>query len=412
MIQNTGIFSASAPYNLKYLGMSANTGLEASGSGLHDLTINLALDYNQIIMESDLTVNGTMSLINGKFNIGGYILTLNGPYVQTPDGMFVGTITSDLILNSSTAFNDSIRFYGGYEVLEKLTLNIAGGKLTLASPLTIYEELNMASGKLELSNYDLIVTNGGTIINYSDNSYIVTSGSGKLSRNVNVSTPYVAFPVGTASSYSPAFIQQTSSGTAGMFMVNTMDGVYANGTSGFNSANITSVVDRTWNISASGGVVVNSNIRLGWKDIEEVNGFDRTNAYISNHNGASWDLYATSSALSGPFSTYELMRTGVTGTGPFSVADQDAVLTVPDADPIIGFSIYPNPANDFVMIQNSGTTNFRYELIDVSGKSIVTLNNNTTTNYFDLKQVKNGCYFIKATNLDSKQVITKKFIKG
>lgn len=414
LMQNGGSFIGTASYDVEFAGGSHDADVELSGSGLNNVSLNLSSSNDTIEMQNDVDIAGNLDLSMGMLSLYGNDLTLNGTFSQETTAMMMGDSTSDLTLNL-TAGNDTIWFAsgnGGH--LRKLVLNIpAASTLTLGSDLTVHNQVDMTAGMIDISNYDLTIKASGSINNYSNNRYIITSGSGTLAMNVNSNAAYVVFPVGTMTNYSPAQVQQTSSGNSGMFMVRAWDGVYSNGTSGFNSATTESVVNQSWDISAAGPVNVNANIKLGWVAADEVNGFNRNMAYIAHYHNSAWDSYLAGMATTGANGTYEITRTGITSLSPFAVVDTSAVLGVNEQPVVAAMNVYPNPTIDNVTIEVSATGQaLLYEVFDLTGKTVYTFQNSDTKNQVNLSGRPSGTYFIKITNVETKAFVTKRIVKS
>jgi plastocyanin len=80
-------------------------------------------------------------------------------------------------------------------------------------------------------------------------------------------------------------------------------------------------------------------------------------------------------------------------------------VSVEEPEPTI-FSIYPNPATDFVVIEKDNTLNSDIRLLDITGKTIRTeLNIQTPTFRMDLRELPNGIYFVE---VNQKGDITRK----
>ncbi|MCW3086154.1 MAG: hypothetical protein JWP12_3520 [Bacteroidetes bacterium] len=422
IVANGGGFVGTAAYNVDYMGAAASTGLEVSGSGLNDVSLHLTTATDRVSLTSDVAMSGALDMQSGQLQISGYKLTVNGTLNSNSNSVFVGNSSAELILNLSASVNDTLYFNtgAGNDILSKLTVN-AGTASTvyLGTELQIGTELVLTSGKLDLGESNLMLQSAATITGYSSTRYIVTSGNGKLQIHINTSAPYVIFPVGTTTGYSPAAIQQTGAGTAGEFMVSAMPGVYSNGTTGWNSAvHNGRVVNRTWQIIPSGGMVVNSNLKLGWATSDEVNGFDRTNSYIAGYN-TSWDTAPFTAAVAGTMNgnDYETERMAVTSASgnDYAVADSSASITlgIDENQTEVTILLYPNPSTDVINVQTDHAADtYQYEIIDITGKTLNAATNKNTVNTFDVKNLSKGYYFIKATNLTNKQVITKRFIKS
>lgn len=407
-----GTFVGTASYNVEYNGLTRTAGVELSGSGLNNVTIGMSGSAETVILSSNVVINGNLNMSTGKISMYGHDLTLNGSFDQAPTAYFVGDSTSTMTLNL-TSSNDTIYFASNNARLQDMILSIpATATLTLGTDLTIYSQLNMTSGKIATDDYYLHMRPAASINGYSETKYIVTE-TGQLEMNVTSNGTYVTFPVGSASHYAPAQIQQTSSGTTGMFRVRAMDGVYTQGTGGYNSAMTESVVNKTWLIDAAAGVNVNMNMKLGWLATDEVNGFNRNQAFISHYMNSNWDTYALSAAVSGSNTTYEIMRTGVTSLSPFAVVDNAAVLAVHEVDLSAAINVYPNPTVDAITIETSALHgNYLYEVFDATGKMVYSVANSNPVNKIDLSSYENGFYFVRITNIETHANITKRIVKS
>ena len=71
-------------------------------------------------------------------------------------------------------------------------------------------------------------------------------------------------------------------------------------------------------------------------------------------------------------------------------------------DKIMEFSVYPNPANDLLIIQANGLNelDLNVELFDLAGKSVFTskILQGSTISYFDVSTLYSGIYFLKVGN--------------
>lgn len=406
---NGGTFTGTASYDVEYMGDSTvTTGVEITGSGLNDVEVNIG--QGEVMMDNDATVGGELELVNGRLNLNGNNLIVNGTLTQDILTPIMGNSNSDLHLNITSVADDTLYFDGSENDLEQLIVNITGGgDLVLGTELHIHDELTMTSGSIMLMNEDLIIEENADITGYSDTRYIMTPYMGMLQMHIAASDPYKVFPVGTTSSYSPASIQQASGSASGNFMVKTFSGVFTGGTenSGFNSAGSGSVVNRTWLVESDASSI-DMNLKLGWMAASEVNGFDRNNAYITHYTGGAWDSQTTASAVSGANGTYEITRTGLTGLSPFAVADEDAELIV-DENELLTINLYPNPCTDVMNISYEGEDQYSYQITDVAGRIYDIADNGT--NQMDVSGLSKGTYILKITNTQTNKLSVKQFIK-
>jgi hypothetical protein len=408
---NGGTFVGTASYDVEYIGDSTvMTGLEITGSGLNDVEVNIT--QGEVVMENDATVGGELELTSGKLNLNANNLTVNGSLEQDFASPIIGNANSDLQLNITSVGDDTLSFDGTAPDLEQFTVNITGGgDLILGSILHIHDELTMTSGSIVLMNNDLVIEENADITGYSNTRYVMTPDMGMLQMHIAASSPYIVFPVGTASSYSPASIQQASGAAAGNFMVKAFNGVYTGGTenSGFNSASNGSVVNRTWLIESDASSI-DMNLKLGWMATSEVNGFDRNNAYITHYMSGAWDSQTSASAVSGANSTYEITRTGLTSLSPFAVADEDAELIV-DENELLTINLYPNPCTDVMNIsyESTNANQYSYQVTDVAGRIYDVADNGS--NQMDVSALSKGTYLLKITNTQTNKQSVRQFIK-
>ena len=406
---NGGTFVGTASYDVEYMGDSTvSTGIEITGSGLNDVEVNIM--QGEVVLEDDATVGGELQLTSGMLNLNANNLIVNGSLEQNSASPIIGNTNSDLHLNITSVADDTLYFDGSTPDLEQFLVNITGGgDLVLGSILHIHDELTMTSGSIVLLNNDLIIEQNADITGYSDTRYIETSDTGMLQMHIAASDPYKVFPVGTASNYSPASIQQASGAAAGNFMVKVFNGVYTGGTenSGFNSAGSGSVVNRTWLVESDASSI-DMNLKLGWMAASEVNGFDRNNAYITHYTSGAWDSQTTASAVSGANGTYEITRTGLTGLSPFAVADEDAELIV-DENELLIINLYPNPCTDVMNINYEGADQYSYEITDVAGRIYEVAE--TGVNQMDVSGLNKGTYILKITDTQTNKLSVRQFIK-
>jgi len=407
---NGGSFNGAASYDVEYLGSATTaSGKELTGTGLNDVEVNLVT--GNVTMSDDATVAGELYLRQGKLDLSGSNLVLNGTLRQDGVNNFVGNMNSDLTLNITTTGVDTIYFDATNQNISQFTLNVTGGDILLYDDLHIHDELVMTNGSLIIRNNILTIEQNADITGYSNTRYIQVGAGfiGKLEMYVTANDPFLTFPVGTQDSYSPAHIQQQTGASSGMFKVCTFEGVYVGGGlyAGYNSASTGSVVDRTWLVESS-AVTININLKLGWLALDEVNGFDRTNSHIS-HYITSWDMSAATSTTSGSFGTYEITRTNLTTLSPFAVADDNSELIV-DEQNSSNIKVYPNPCTDIINVSSTEITDqYAYQITDMSGKIFLSINNGTNT--FDVSSLPAGFYLLKMTNIDTQKTTVKEFIK-
>ncbi|MDP4266220.1 MAG: T9SS type A sorting domain-containing protein [Bacteroidota bacterium] len=77
---------------------------------------------------------------------------------------------------------------------------------------------------------------------------------------------------------------------------------------------------------------------------------------------------------------------------------------------IQAFKIFPNPANDYIRIQNMSEKTFDISIYDICDKEIIRQKVNSSDKLIDLKRLVNGLYIIRITESGSKNTFTSKII--
>ena len=407
---NSGTFNGTASYDVNYMGATdITTGVELSGSGLNNLTVQYINSTNKVILNTNTSISNKLDMVKGKLDLNGKVLELNGTISQNINAVFVGSTNSQLDLNLTAVTNDTLFFdtsNDGSLSLNKLRINNAGSTpIVLGTKLIVTNELNFVKGKLELTNGDLVISPIASIVGYSDTRYVVTSEThtGAVVMNVVAGSVYVVFPIGVMNDYSPAYVQQTATATSGNFSART-NTVASLGLK---------MVNRNWHV-ASNVAAINANLKFGWVAAAEVNGFDRTNAYISHYTSSMWDISTTGSSTVASNNTYEISRTGLTSLSPFAVVENGQPLAVNEIyEAENNIVVYPNPANDVLHIKSLNTTDtYVCVLSDITGRVIKSIPNFTNTTELFVSDLESGSYFVTLTNLSQNTNTTKRFIKN
>ncbi|XOV67151.1 MAG: T9SS type A sorting domain-containing protein [Fluviicola sp.] len=409
-INSGGTFDGSAEYNVVFMGQSNGSGVVFTGSGLNDVTIMMDDENQEVMLESDATINGMLSLQSGDFDLNANDLMLMGDFESNGSAEIQGDVNSDITIMTTSDLSDTLFFDASTNEINTLTLDIDGsGSAMLGSNLTA-ENIDLTSGVLILFDNDLELNSTGTISGADENNYISTQGSGSLWMNVNVSSPYIMYPVGTDEGYSPARIQ-INNGTSGTFGVNAANGVLQWGYSGTDLTASESLVDRTWNVSYGTASSTDINLMVSWSTAMEVNGFDNTDAQISHYVNSNWDSDVSAMATLNASGMYELERTGITSLSPFAVKDGQSALSVEEQSVV--FNTYPNPATDELNIDLSaveGTVNI--QLVDGVGNILKNYQPapGTTVEKIDFTKLPTGVYIIQINAENG--VATKRVVKS
>lgn len=409
LMTSPGGFNGTASYNVQYIGTSIMGDVELSGSGLNDVTLSTANQTDSVSMPGNVMINGTLYLTKGNFNLNGHRLDLKGNLSSTMNGSLQGNQFSDLYVTTTGNVTDTLMFDNSRARLHNLNINIGGGSnLMLNSPLTV-ESMSFTSGGITIWNNDLTVASTGSVTGANGNRYVMIKGNGSLVMNVNPSSPYVMFPVGTSTSYGAAYIQRNS-GSAGMIGVSTHNGIYMMGTYGSDNAMTQSVVNRTWDVHSNSSVDLN--LMLEWTAAMEVNSFNRSMSHISHYTNNAWDTYASSSAtVSGSY--YQQSRTGITSLSPFSVVDNNATVGIEEqkADNMSA-SIYPVPVENRLNFSVPNAESFNVEVFDAVGNKVKSkaFTQDASVRQLDMSDLNSGVYFVKIYT--DKSQTTKRIVKN
>lgn len=125
-------------------------GVGATNRTINNLMINRA--SGNIILGSNLTVNGSASLTNGTININGNSLTFNGAVTfpaSASNGVIAGSTTSSLSILNSGAITNSLlmdQTSASTKAMKDVTLNRTGATLTLGNSLELWGTLLPTAG--------------------------------------------------------------------------------------------------------------------------------------------------------------------------------------------------------------------------------------------------------------------------
>jgi len=367
------------------------------GNMLHNLTVNTG--SGSTVLNSDLSVEGVLSLDAGTLSLNGHTLTFGtgGNISSGGTGTIMGSSASGLVVNSTTGLSGNLRFAAGSNVLNSLTMNTgAGSTAQLGTDLTVNGSLHLNSGKLVLGTSNLTIGSAAMVNGGSSNSYVMTNSTGKLTMNLAAGARDT-FKVGTATNYAPMVVAANSGSASGNVSIYTADGVLENGTSGSLMSATRSVVNTTWHVSSSVSTGINYNLTAMWSAGMEYNGFNRSRAYLSHYTSGAWDAYAASAAgTSG--SMYTITRANVTSLSPFMVAD--SATTTPTTGTQIAEAnsatrIYPNPATTVLHIASAKTAE-KVCIFDVTGKCVRNISENTTD--INVADLPTGNYIVRLTS--------------
>jgi hypothetical protein len=195
-VGGTGNIGLTGNYNVVYEGNSSNTGIELTGSGLEDVTIDLS--SGAVTLTSDVMLDGTLDLENGNLILNGNDLTIgtNGNIDANGNGTINSDGNSSITINTMGSLNGDLMFGTGNNTVNNLTINLgsSSSNVDLGSDVIINGTLTLSQGTLTLNSNDLtFAVNGnfaasgsGTIVSTSNSDITITS-NGNFSGGIRFS---------------------------------------------------------------------------------------------------------------------------------------------------------------------------------------------------------------------------------
>jgi len=244
--------------------------------------------------------------------------------IQTGASVIVqGDVTSNtdiigdgkIVLNGSANQNVSMSGF----TIPNLEVNNAAN-VTLTTPAQIGTSLLFTSGNILIGNNDLTFASIATASNYTNARFVVTNGNGKLVKSALANTTFT-FPIGnTTVAYNPVAI--SNAGSVDNIAVRCLANAYSTGLTG--AAFTKEVVDASWDISESVSGGSNLSVTATWNSSDELTGFNRTKAGISNYitspsPNVGWDMLNSQTALATGAGPYTYTRTGISSLGAFAI---------------------------------------------------------------------------------------------
>lgn len=226
--------------------------------------------------------------------------------------------------------------------IDNLTLHgEAGTEFFLERNLSVKQLRFTGKTKLLLGPHSLTVSD--SIANFSPANFVVTNGAGKLRLN-NIRNKEIVFPVGpSATSYNPLTL--TNAGTPDDFTVSVRPEVLSQGATG--SAFTERAIKRTWIVEERTAGGSNATVKLQWDNENELIGFSRTAAYLSQFSAGEWDDSPPLPAQgTNPFT---VTRSSITSFSSFAVFSTvvSSVSTTAE-NPV---QLFPNPVKELLYVK-------------------------------------------------------------
>jgi len=376
-----------------------------TGNAVHDLTINVG-DGNQMHINGELTIDGTLNLASGSLTFNYTNLTINGPVIGS--GYLNGFLAANLNITTPGGVASPLNFVYTTK-LNNLTVNVGtGNTVMLGTDLIVDSTLKFTSGSINIGDFGLTVDSTGYIIGADSIAYVITGDNGFLSMNLVAGASASMFPVGTLEHYMPANIQLNTGTPNGHISLNATNNVWDLGTSGTDLSITQPLVDGTWHVRTPDILTgLNLNLEVMWSVSMEVNAFDRTHARLSHFTSSSWDVSAVAAATLNANGMFSLQRNNITSLSPFAVFGEDATTGIEESSQDNSdFLIYPNPANDIITIKNNHVSNddIYVDVTTVTGVVVRSLIITSTEMNVSLNGLSKGLYLVRIYNQNFNEI--------
>ncbi len=303
-------------------GADSFPGAQSTVSHMNNLTLSHS---GGTCLNRDLYMSGTLTLENGRSNLGPHTLTF-GPHSQlAKNGGDLMADKGHLIFENNHPISIPAHALVSNQLLEA-TVQGNGGVL-LQTDLEILSYLHLQKGLLTLNQHTLLIhkaTGGSTV------SYVHTNGTGQLRINDISDDTACYFPVGNQY-FNPCYLTNRT-GTMDDFSVNIFDRFTEDATPYGADKNINRV-NATWNINKHKNKHAHDQDGIDfvfqWNH-QQVKGYIDDNIhYIYHYDSGNWDVQPQSGTVYHHSSTSTFHHTGYKGSfSPFAVGEAIQLLPV------------------------------------------------------------------------------------
>lgn len=399
------------PYDVNYITKGTTTGLELSGLGLGNVSVDVG-NGNVVTLTRSIEIdNGSvLSLLSGTLHLNGNRL------VVTPNGDITGSNAADalnanspssIIINKAAGISRSLSFAAGATV-DTLHINMsdAAALLDVEGDLKIAKALWIQDGMIDINDNDMSLIAGAALAGGDMDNYIIATNDGRLVQDVGANDVKF-YPVGTAAYYAPANITGNTGHSAAQVSVGVKDEVLSNGTSGYDFAVGNPMVENTWMITSNTTATIDVDVELMWAAAQEVNSFDRSKSFASMSTGGGWSQ-GTGTAAGTVNGMHSQTYSNATALEVFAVFDNNTPVSIATVNAKQQkISIYPNPVSDVMHIDYNGEATAT--VYNTTGQVMMTANVSNSSNTIDVSALPAGMYYLQLSGegVDA----TQRFVK-
>ncbi|MEM9327178.1 MAG: DUF2341 domain-containing protein [Bacteroidota bacterium] len=353
---------------------------------------------------------GTDPILSASATVGDLIietgagLTLNGNTLNVSGSLnFQGTLdasTGELRFDG----NETQTIYGGSTTVNNMTIaKGSGSALNIQDNVTVLGSLTLTSGYLSLIDGDLTLNN---LSSGSPNAFIVTPNDHCLRQDVGNST--VVFPVGPADGiYTPATLR--NSDTEDEFCIRVIGNIYEGG--GDSGTQFTEgVVGNTWFIEENTAGSSNVQLTLEWRNVDQRNNFDQSNARLTHFNSGlgSWEAKTSTAVVDKGQGRYAITASNLTDFSPHGVGSNNSILPIEllffnaehqGKQVLLTWATASEKDNDFFSVERA----VDQEVFDVIGTVAGQGDSDSRVDYeyVDQRPLQGGSYYrLKQTDFD------------
>jgi len=180
-----GTFVTGVPYDVWYFGVTKITGEELNSGSTRDINVLLNSNTENLVLNSNTSVNGNLNMVAGHVALNGNRLVLNGDLIRNPGAIFESDGTADMELaGNGGALTDNLEFSLN-STLDELYISRDTHTVYLATDLTITNKLHLQEGHLSVNPGVTLAMGAGSMISVVQGGLIVNGTfDGTLSYNV------------------------------------------------------------------------------------------------------------------------------------------------------------------------------------------------------------------------------------
>lgn len=268
-----------------------------------------------LFVVAGVSAQAQLKIDNATFFIGaGATVTVQGDVTSNVDIQGTGLLQ----MKGSSLQNIDM----GGNTIPNLEIDNTSHVRLLNTNARIGTSLLFTNGRFQTGNLNLLIGTSAGITGFNSSRFVETNGTGTLTKQVLGASSFT-YPVGFgAGEYNPLVI--ANNGTADDISVRCLQNVLDNGLTGVPVTG--DFANNSWVVTEAVAGGSNLDMTAEWATGDELANFNRVKSGISRYNtGTDWDLPPSIVGNASGANPYSRIRSGITTTGVFAVADLDRV---------------------------------------------------------------------------------------